>query len=152
MSTLGPIVAASALLAVAAAGSAADTVGVGGVGLNDRERDIRPGLAQAGCRPVLTRLSQHACGMQISAWGSPVIATFVFDGDPERRLAVIIARFEADDADRIERALVAEYGAPEPGEAGDPCWKRGEAVIWMQRAQRRVVFARPEHVARVNAP
>jgi hypothetical protein len=147
------VVAAAIALATSVA-TAADGTRFRGAAIGDTESSVRAAFAESECRPVRTSLSRHACTIRTSAWGAPVLAMFVFQGDPERRLVVISLTFEPARRDSLERALVDEYGPPDAVTDGQPSWTRPDAVVWIHRDGGRLTFARRDHVeqARGAAP
>lgn len=130
--------------------TAAEPTGFGGVAINATETDVRAALAD--CRAIRTQLSRYACSIRTVAWGAPVLAMFVFSGEPERRLVVISLSFQPEDRDRIERGLASEYGKADAVKDGDPYWTRSDAAMWIRRERDRVMFARRDHIERANAP
>lgn len=152
MRALATLVVAAALGLVTSMASAAEATRFRGVTINDTEADVRATLAESDCRTIRTPLSRNACSIRTLAWGSPVMAMFVFDGEQERRLVIISLGFRSEDRESIERGLVSEYGQPDSVKEGGPYWTRPDATIWIQREGDRVMFARRDHIERANAP
>jgi hypothetical protein len=152
MRALATLVVAAGLGLVTSVASASEATGFRGVSINDTETDVRAALAESDCRPTRTPLSRYACRINALAWGSPVLAVFMFYGEQERRLVIISLSFEPEDRASIERGLVSEYGQADSVKEGDPYWTRPDAAIWIQRERDRVMFARRDHIERANTP